>query len=278
MSSTDKTARSDEVVVDVVTPFSPEHTPEHMMDRAKDSVKSQTVETNIIVIEDKDPNGPAWARNLGLERSDNRYVAFLDADDYWTDPRKLKKQISAMRSYGCANTGFCISGYDIDDTDTFLKQVFLEQVVSFTSSIVVDTKQTNARFDEDLYRREDHLFALAAVTDAGVCTLDEDCVTTEKHENGLSASEDLGQKLDAYHEFYEKAIDLIPYLQQYQDAYFWHAYHRVGRSQYRDGEYNESVRNLLTASRYQLKPKTAAAIGISALNAAEGISKEVVGL
>jgi glycosyltransferase involved in cell wall biosynthesis len=39
--------------------------------------------------------GPAAARNLGIRMSKSRYVAFLDADDYWL-PEKLQRQIALL--------------------------------------------------------------------------------------------------------------------------------------------------------------------------------------
>ncbi len=40
--------------------------------------------------------GVAEARNIGIEKSDSRYIAFLDADDVW-NKEKLEKQIKFMK-------------------------------------------------------------------------------------------------------------------------------------------------------------------------------------
>jgi len=48
-----------------------------------------------ITIINKENGGPASARNLGIEKSLGKYIAFLDSDDLWM-PDKLLKQINFM--------------------------------------------------------------------------------------------------------------------------------------------------------------------------------------
>jgi teichuronic acid biosynthesis glycosyltransferase TuaG len=45
--------------------------------------------------------GPARPRNIGIESSTGKYIAFLDNDDAWL-PDKLEKQVSLMQSKGYA--------------------------------------------------------------------------------------------------------------------------------------------------------------------------------
>lgn len=46
-------------------------------------------------------SGPAMARQRALEAAQGRYIAFLDADDYWL-PGKLSRQLAFMREHGAA--------------------------------------------------------------------------------------------------------------------------------------------------------------------------------
>ena len=53
-----------------------------------------------IIFLDKN-SGPIIARNVGIAAATGRYLAFLDADDFWL-PEKLEKQIAFMQKEECA--------------------------------------------------------------------------------------------------------------------------------------------------------------------------------
>lgn len=57
--------------------------------------------------------GPAVSRNRGLHVARGRYVAYLDADDYW-EADKLEKQYRFMEKMGCA---FSFTGYEFAGKD-----------------------------------------------------------------------------------------------------------------------------------------------------------------
>lgn len=93
------------------------------IERAVESVLAQKAEVELIIIDDASRDrteeavrrylpdkrvrycrnernlGPAGSRNRGIAMAEGRYLAFLDADDWW-EPDKLEKQLALMRE-GC---------------------------------------------------------------------------------------------------------------------------------------------------------------------------------
>lgn len=56
---------------------------------------SETVTDPRVTLISQANQGPASARNMGIQRCQGRYIAFLDADDLW-EPDKLRKQVEIL--------------------------------------------------------------------------------------------------------------------------------------------------------------------------------------
>jgi len=252
--------------VSVVVPYSPAHTPEDMFEEALDSIEAQAVPTEPIVVTDDEQRGPAWARNRGLERADTRFVAFLDADDLWK-PGKLKRQLDAIEE---TDTAICVEGRE-RSTEEFVRDLYLARIESLTSSILLDTSAVDLRFQEDLERREDHLFILEAAVAGGVC-FREDLVTIRKQPDGLSARNDPELRVRANERFAELFAERVSpeFADRYADAFYHKLYHGVGRAAHRNREYKQALGYFRRALAHDVKIRTVAAMCLSAVGYAVG--------
>ena len=116
----------------------------------------------------KENKGVSYCRNLGLGFSKSKYIAFIDADDYW-DKNKLENQIKFMENF---NYGFTYTDYIpfsfIRNNKKFKKKIIVKKEFNFkefihNTSIAMSTViihkslVKNTRFKE-LKVCEDYLF------------------------------------------------------------------------------------------------------------------------
>lgn len=200
--------------VSVVIPYSPEFTPEELLKRAKSTARAQGVQTELVVVKDINSRGPSWARNRGLDRADTRYIALLDADDEWFE-NKLFDQLSRIAETGA---GLCVEGVPMD-TESFIRELYLGNLESLTSSIVIDTSQVDVRFDEGLDRREDHLFMLEAASQGGVCFV-PDLFKVGRHKKSYSHDLTHPVRLKKDIEFARAVRKRVPETKEYINSYY----------------------------------------------------------
>lgn len=233
--------------VSVIIPYSPEHTPERMVEEAKRSVEAQVVPTELVVIEDSE-RGPAAARNLGLERAETRYVAFLDADDLWR-PNKLERQLERLEETGA---GLCLDGPPMTHDD-FVYELFIGGLNDVMSAILIDTDRVDARFEERLERWEDHLFALEAST-AGVCFCRDTFVRRHPETSVTAGHVDPTHYLTEGKKYVSYVSERVPEAKPFLYVFYGEMYFAMGVYLYRNGEPRKALTYFVRSLRIGLSP------------------------
>ena len=122
-------------------------------------------DSRIRLIEQKQNQGAAVARNVAVQNGTGRYVAYLDSDDLWK-PEKLEKQIRFMQDKDC---GFSCTSYEVIDYSGkslnkfiyMLEQVnykgFLTNNLLQTVGIMIDTNKVGKKLlaMPNIRRRQD---------------------------------------------------------------------------------------------------------------------------
>ena len=138
----------------LVSIITPSYKSEKFISQTIESVLGQTYQNwEIIIVDDVSPDnsnkiieeyskkdsriklikleknsGAAVARNIAIEESKGRYIAFLDADDIWK-PEKLEKQIEFMRKN---NYAFTYTAYEkVDENGVVFGKIGVPLKVSY---------------------------------------------------------------------------------------------------------------------------------------------------
>lgn len=133
-----------------------------------------------VVLINTENNGPAKARNLGLEKSTGKYISFVDADDYIeidmieTLYNTLKeKNVDMVRaSYDIINNNKILSNnekiankfYDKANINEFIQDIISENVKSFVWLLLIKKEFIKDKFSEEIFIYEDTNFYLTILS------------------------------------------------------------------------------------------------------------------
>ena len=97
-------------------------------------------DSRIRLIEQKQNQGAAVARNVAVQNGTGRYVAYLDSDDIWK-PEKIEKQIRFMQSNDC---GFSCTSYEVIDYSgkSLNKFIYMLEKVDYKGFLTNNLLQT----------------------------------------------------------------------------------------------------------------------------------------
>lgn len=137
-------------------------------DESKSVIKKFRKNKKIKIIFLKSNKGPSYCRNLILNKTKSKFVAFLDSDDYWTR-NKLQSQLKFMvkQNYPFTFTDYIpiiqnhkskkkLNATKIDETFSFKK--FIKNSSINTSTMILERKYIkNIRF-KNLSLMEDYVF------------------------------------------------------------------------------------------------------------------------
>ena len=132
--------------------------------------KISKLDNRIKIINNNKRLGAGLSRNKGIEQSNGKYIAFIDADDTWA-PDKLKDQIFFMKknNYQISHTSYFI----VDEKKKIIGQRKARNLLSINevlkscdiglSTVIIEKKvivKTNTKFPQ-LVTKEDFVFWLS---------------------------------------------------------------------------------------------------------------------
>lgn len=141
--------------------------------------------------------GAAEARNLALAHANGRYIAFLDADDFWLD-NKLECQLAFMHrqaayfsytAYEKTDAGGQRSNRRIDVPPSLDHRLLLKGCPIGCSTVMIDTARTGPVRMPLMYRSQDYACWLELARRHGPATgLNEVLSIYREHRGSLSAN------------------------------------------------------------------------------------------
>ena len=159
-------------------------------------IKSKRLK-NVCIINNKKNIGVGLSRNLGVNKSRGKFIAFIDADDYWLK-NKLKYQINFMikKKIDFSHTSYFI----VDELNKKIKEININKKINYKQllrscdiglSTVMMKKNlfnNNNRFPNTI-TKEDYIFWLR-LTKSGykIKSLNLNLTNWRKLKNSLSSS------------------------------------------------------------------------------------------
>ena len=126
----------------------------------------------IMVVNTEKNMGVVKGRNHLIDLANGKYIAFLDADDYWHS-QKLEKQIQFMKE---KNAGISCTEYTrVKENGEKINEVVIKSEISYTDmlknnylgclTVMYDVEKVGKRYFKELEKNEDYVLWLEIVKD-----------------------------------------------------------------------------------------------------------------
>jgi len=225
-------------------------------------------------IKHEENKGAAAARNTGIEASDGRYIAFLDADDRWR-PTKLERQYAVFNqgdeTLGLVYTGFAhyhLDGNEYTHRPDAAGNIYIDELecdrIHPTSTVMIRQECIDrvGGFDTSLPSRQDYDLWIRITEYYGVDYVDK--IFVDKYEQQDSISKDFQGRVDGDHRVLEKVRERIDELNfRTRTKILSYHYHVIGRDYESNGDRLTALKYLsLAILRYPFRPVSWAMFGI----------------
>ncbi|MDO5089663.1 MAG: glycosyltransferase family 2 protein [Leptotrichiaceae bacterium] len=185
---------------DKVSVITPMYNAEKFISQTVESVLSQTYENwEMLIINDKSTDssyeivkkykekdkrikiinaetniGVVKGRNTLMDMADGQYIAFLDADDYWTSD-KLEKQIAFMKEKDADIS--CTEYTRISENGKHINEIRIKEEISYNDllknnylgclTVMLDTEKVGKKYFKERDKNEDYVLWLEIVKEKG---------------------------------------------------------------------------------------------------------------
>jgi glycosyltransferase involved in cell wall biosynthesis len=204
-------------------------------DKTKEILREYEIIRENFIYVYQNNKGPSKARNTGIANSSGKYIAFLDSDDLWKE-EKLESQVDFLESNKecklvLSNTNvidekgkvlYSIKRNIPSKQGKFIKDILLGNVIMFTSSLLFEKNLLEAidTFNDDLKRREDHLFLINASYVTNIYNLDKVLTSKRINQSSISMSGNPENDIELNEIFFRQLLTEYPSLVKYKKSFY----------------------------------------------------------